>query len=151
VRIVAALGLKEGAGRDAESVSFTPPSWRRDLAREIDLIEEVARIHGYDKIPEGVEVPLEVSKTTPHDQLCQRLAEALLAAGFFEAVTLTFVSDDLAGLFRPWTDAPLLRVEHSSRQRENILRQGLVPSLLLARRQNERHGTVNAQLFELAR
>jgi phenylalanyl-tRNA synthetase beta chain len=96
-------------------------------------------------------VPLEVSTATPYDQLCQRLAEVLIAAGFYEAVTLTFVGDDLAALFRPWTDAPPLRVDHSSRQRENILRQSLVPSLLASRRQNERHGTPDAQLFEIAR
>lgn len=151
VRILKALGLAEAASADAGTVAFVPPSWRRDLAREIDLIEEVARIHGYDKIPEEVLVPLEVSQATLYDQLCQRLADVLLAAGFFEAVTLSFVGDDLAGLFRPWSDSQPLRVEHSSRQRENILRQSLIPSLLQSRRQNERHGTFNAQLFEFAR
>lgn len=151
VRILKALGLVEVTAHYAGTVSFTPPSWRRDLTREIDLVEEVARINGYEKIPEDVFVPLEVSKATLHDQLCQRLAEVLLSAGFFEAVTLTFVDDGLAGLFRPWTDAPLLRVEHSSRQRENILRQSLIPSLLASRRQNERHSNPNAPLFEFAR
>ena len=151
VRILRALGLAASASREGQTLSFVPPSWRRDLVREIDLIEEVARIHGYDKIPEEVLVPLEVSKTTSYDALCQRLSEVLIAAGFFEAVTMTFVSDDLAGLFRPWTEMPLLRVEHSSRQRENVLRQSLIPSLLECRRQNERHGTPNAQLFEIAR
>ncbi len=151
VRILKALGLAETTAHYAGTVSFTPPSWRRDLTREIDLIEEVARIHGYEKIPEDVFVPLEVSKATLHDQLCERLADVLLAAGFFEAVTLTFVDDSLAGLFRPWSESPLLRVEHSSRQRENILRQSLVPSLLASRRQNERHSNPNAPLFEFAR
>ncbi|HEY2253490.1 MAG TPA: phenylalanine--tRNA ligase subunit beta [Planctomycetaceae bacterium] len=151
VRILKALGLAEATAHYAGTLAFVPPSWRRDLTREIDLIEEVARIHGYEKIPEDVLVPLEVSKSTLQDQLCGRLAEGLLAAGFFEAVTLTFVDDELAGLFRPWTNAPLLRVEHSSRQRENILRQSLIPSLLSSRRQNERQKNFNAQLFEFAR
>jgi phenylalanyl-tRNA synthetase beta chain len=151
VRILKALGLTEATAHFAGKTAFIPPSWRRDLAREIDLIEEVARVHGYDKIPEDVLVPLEVSKATLRDQLSQRLADVLLAAGFYEAVTLSFVDEGLAGLFRPWTDAPLLRVEHSSRQRENILRQSLVPSLLAARRHNERHKNPNAQLFEFAR
>jgi phenylalanyl-tRNA synthetase beta chain len=150
-RILNALGLWDAKSHFAETASFVPPSWRRDLAREIDLIEEVARIHGYEKIPEDVLVPLEVSKTTLHDELCQRLSEVLIAAGFFEAVTLSFVDEGLFGLFRPWSDAPALRVEHSSRQKENILRQSLVPSLLASRRHNERHGTPNAQLFEFAR
>jgi len=151
VKILKALGLAEATAHYAETVSFAPPSWRRDLTREIDLVEEVARIHGYDKIPEEVLVPLEVSKATLRDQLSERLAGVLLAAGFFEAVTMTFVGDDLAGLFRPWSDAPLLHVEHSSRQRENILRQSLIPSLLQGRRLNERRGNLNAQLFEFAR
>lgn len=151
VRILKALGLSDAKSHYAGTVSFTSPSWRRDLTREIDLIEEVARVHGYEKIPEDVLVPLEVSKATLHDQLCQRLADALLAAGFYEAVTLSFVDDQLAGLFRPWTDQAPLRVEHSSRQRENILRQSLIPSLLLSRRQNERQSNLNAQLFEIAR
>ncbi len=151
IRILKALGLTEVAACDAAAVSCAPPMWRRDLTREIDLIEEVARIHGYENIPENVLVPLEVSKATLHDQLCQRLADVLLAAGFFEAVTLTFVGEDLAHLFHPWSEGPALRVEHSSRQRENILRRSLVPSLLQCRAQNERHGTSNAQLFEFAR
>ncbi|MGE5195369.1 MAG: phenylalanine--tRNA ligase subunit beta, partial [Deltaproteobacteria bacterium] len=151
VRILKALGLAEETAHDAGTLSFTPPSWRRDLAREIDLIEESARVHGYDKIPEDVLVPLEVSQPTLRDQLGQRLADVLLAAGFYEAVTLSFVDDGLAGLFRPWSGAPPLRVEHSSRQRENILRQSLIPSLLASRRHNERHKNPNAQLFEFAR
>jgi len=150
-RILTSLGLAEATAHYAGTVSFTAPSWRRDLTREIDLVEEVARIHGYEKIPEEVLVPLEVSKATLTDQLCERLADVLLAAGFFEAVTLSFVGDELAGLFRPWSDAPPLRVEHSSRQRENILRQSLIPSLLASRRHNERHEIFNAQLFEMAR
>jgi phenylalanyl-tRNA synthetase beta chain len=151
VRILKALGLAEATAHFAETVAFTPPSWRRDLAREIDLIEEVARIHGYDKIPEEVLVPLEVSKATLRDQLSERLAGVLVAAGFFEAVTMTFVDEHLAGLFRAWSETPFLCVEHPSRHRENILRQSLVPSLLHSRRLNERQKNLDAQLFEFAR
>jgi phenylalanyl-tRNA synthetase beta chain len=150
-RILRALGLESVGGAAPGSLEYIAPHWRRDLAREIDLIEEVARIHGYEKIPENVPVPLEVSQTTPQDRLTWKLADALIAAGFFEAVTLSFIGDEQLDLFRPWSDAPPLRVEHTSRQRENILRQSLVPSLLQCRRQNERHGTFGAQLFEMAR
>lgn len=151
LRILKSLGLEEVQSHYAGTVALRPPTWRRDLTREIDLIEEVARVQGYEKIPEDILVPLEVSKPTLHDQLCQRLTDVLLAAGFYETVSLTFVTEELAGLFRPWTDAAPLRVEHSSRQRENILRQSLVPSLLASRRHNERHKNYNAQLYEIAR
>lgn len=151
LRILESLALKQAQTATKEASFWTAPTWRRDLTREADLIEEVARVHGYEKIPENVLVPLAVSTTTPIDRLRNRLTDALLATGFYEAVTLTFVTDELFEAFRPWGNAPALRVEHSSRQRENILRQSLIPSLLQSRRQNERHGTFNAQLFEIAR
>ncbi len=56
-RILKALGL-ESLGEDERSLTVRPPSWRSDLEREIDLIEEVARIHGYEHIPEDRAVPL---------------------------------------------------------------------------------------------
>ena len=150
-RILKVLGLQQHASSRAGEVLFVPPSWRRDLTREIDLIEEAARVHGYEKIPEDAAVPLAISTTTLQDRLSERLAQSLVGAGFFEAVTLTFVDEPLNSLVRPWTQQDPLRVEHSSRQRTNILRQSLVPSLLAARRQNECQGTLNAQLFEIAR
>lgn len=151
VRILTTLGLKQQPSKEAGTLTFVPPTWRRDLSREIDLIEEVARIYGYDKIPEDVVVPLDVSTTTLADRVHERIANVLIGAGFFEAYTLSFVSEESWNQFRPWTTTAPLKVDHSSRQRENILRQSLVPSLLACRRQNERHGTFNAQLFEIAR
>jgi len=150
-RILKVLGLQQHASSRPGEVLFVPPSWRRDLTREIDLIEEAARVHGYEKIPEDAAVPLAISTTTLQDRLGERLAQSLVGAGFHEAVTLTFVDEPLNSLVRPWTQHEPLRVEHSSRQRTNILRQSLVPSLLAARRQNECQGTLNAQLFEIAR
>jgi phenylalanyl-tRNA synthetase beta chain len=150
-RILRTLGLEEVKSSATDSCTFVPPTWRRDLTREADLIEEVARVHGYEKIPEDVVVPLEVSTRTSRDRLIERCTAPLLATGFFEAITLTFVSEELARSFHPWGDAPPLKVEHSTRQKENALRQSLIPSLLAVRRQNERHGTFNAQLFEVAK
>lgn len=150
-RILKVLGLTQHASTQPGEVLFVPPSWRRDLTREIDLIEEAARVHGYEKIPEDAAVPLAISTTTLQDRLSERLAQSLVGAGFFEAVTLTFVDEPLNSLVRPWSQQEPLRVEHSSRQRTNILRQSLVPSLLAARRQNECQGTLNAPLFEIAR
>ena len=64
---------------------FTPPSWRRDLSREIDLIEEVARVHGYDKIPEDVSVPMAASSRRRDDRAVAKIRNVLTAAGFDEA------------------------------------------------------------------
>ena len=150
LRILTALGLEPSGQPHDDSAEFLPPSWRRDLSREIDLIEEVARIYGYDKIPENVLVPLAVSTKPLRDRIADRLGEVLRAAGVFEAVTLSFVEEKLARLFHPWTDAPPLAVDHSSRRNENLLRQSMVPSLLSVRRLNERHGNFNVALYEMA-
>ncbi len=54
-------------------VKVIPPSWRGDLTREIDLVEEVARIHGYDKIPEDVSVPMAASTRGRLDRVLDRV------------------------------------------------------------------------------
>ncbi|MCL4111600.1 UNVERIFIED_CONTAM: hypothetical protein GTU68_033540 [Idotea baltica] len=149
VRILSTLGLKQHGGVEDGVVQFEPPGWRRDLTREVDLIEEVARIHGYEKIPIDADIPLVSTSRTLHTRVVDRTRETLTALGFFEAITLSFVSEDQLDLFRPRPGKPL-HVEHSSRRHENILRQSLVPSLLQSRRENERHGTWNAELFETA-
>ncbi len=162
-RILVALGLKpSGDKSDTDGTRhYLAPSWRRDLSREIDLIEEVARIHGYDKIPEDVFVPLSLSEKSLTERVLDRVRDTLTAAGFFETVTLSFVSSELADLIVGWDSVPThsdgrdrvptyLSVDHSSRRQENILRQSLIPSLLVVRRDNERHGNFNAKLFETA-
>lgn len=150
-RILVALGLKPTSDQaDADGTRhYVPPSWRRDLSREIDLIEEVARIHGYEKIPEDAFVPLSLSEKTLPERVADRIRDTLTAAGFFEAITLSFVSAELADLI-PSGTATRLTVDHSSRRHENVLRQSLIPSLLVVRRDNERHGTFQARLFEMA-
>ena len=78
------------------------------------------------------------------------MRNALTGCGFDEAATFSLVSDDLAAPLQPGPAVAPIRVEHSSRRRENALRQSLVPSLLAARRHNEAHGVADADLFEIA-
>lgn len=63
---------------------------------------------------------------------------------------MSFVSGDMAKLFRPRGGETTLMVDHSSRRHENVLRSSLIPSLLTSRRENERHGTFDSKLFEIA-
>lgn len=152
VAILQALGL-EVLERTAESVTVRPPSWRRDLEREIDLIEEVARIHGYDKIPENRPTPMALAPRAPRERVEEAIRSALVGLGFMEAVTPSLTTDELAApidLPRSETPAPPIRVEHSTRKRETVMRQSLAPSLLEARRHNEAHGSPDVPLFELA-
>ena len=150
-RILVALGLKPTADQaDADGTRhYVPPSWRRDLSREIDLIEEVARIHGYENIPEDAFVPLSLSEKTLPERVADRIRDTLTASGFFESITLSFVSAELADLI-PSPAATRLSVDHSSRRQENVLRQSLIPSLLVVRRDNERYGNFQTRLFEIA-
>lgn len=150
VSILESLGLSRVGEPTGNSATFEVPSWRRDLEREIDLIEEVARIWGYDRIPEDARVPMTLSVPTQRDRVLGPLRDLFCATGFFEAVTISFVTPELFDLFRPEPARSPLSVEHSSRRQENLLRQSLVPSLLQSRRENERHGNFGVDLFEIA-
>lgn len=148
-RILVALGL-EIVSETAESITAKPPTWRADLEREIDLIEEAARIHGYEHIHENRAFPVASSPKGSRERVESAVRDVLTALGMDEAVTFSLVSDDLAGSVGPGAAAEPLRVSHSSRRRENALRQSLIPSLLAVRRHNEAHGAADAQVFEIA-
>ena len=106
-QILTALGNRE-LRAETDLVQVIPPFWRRDLTREIDLVEEVARIHGYDKIPEDASVPMVPSHRTREDRVLARVRTALCAAGFDEALTLSVVDENWSEAFNPWTTAPAL-------------------------------------------
>lgn len=133
------------------AVTVVPPSWRRDLSREIDLIEEAARIYGYDKIPEDVGVPMAPSARTDEDRVLGRIRHVLTACGFDEALTISVVDDALSTSFSPWTDAAPLALQMPILERADKLRRSLVPSLLKARRDNEAVGNRTIELFETAK
>jgi phenylalanyl-tRNA synthetase beta chain len=139
--------LPEGEG----DLVIIPPSWRPDLTREIDLVEEVARIHGYDRIPEDVSVPMAPSSRLPEDRVMEKIRQVLVAAGFDEAITLSVVDEAAARAHRPWTDAEPLRSLTPVIRGADRLRTSLVPSLLAARRTNEALANPQIELFEIAK
>ncbi|HEX4131279.1 MAG TPA: phenylalanine--tRNA ligase subunit beta [Pirellulales bacterium] len=150
--ILAALGnqlVSDGHGHHA--VEVIPPSWRRDLEREIDLVEEVARIHGYDAIPEDVNVPMAPSARTAEDRVLEQLRNTLTALGYDEALTISVVDEAWSRTFSPWTDAEPLQLSMPILRRADRMRRSLVPSLLAARRTNETLGNLICELFEIAR
>ncbi|HEY4307884.1 MAG TPA: phenylalanine--tRNA ligase subunit beta [Pirellulales bacterium] len=148
-QILTDLGNKE-LKADAAQIEVVPPSWRADLTREIDLVEEVARIHGYDEIPEDVSVPMAASARRREDQVHDQLRQVLVAAGFDEALTLSVVEEDLSAAFSPWTDAAPLVTQMPILRRASFLRRSLVPSLLAARHTNETLSNPTIELFEMA-
>ncbi|MFG0333061.1 MAG: phenylalanine--tRNA ligase subunit beta, partial [Maioricimonas sp. JB049] len=151
VNILERLQLEQVGEATHESAAFVPPPWRRDLTREIDLIEEVARIHGYDQIPEDRAIPVVAATASLEDRISEKVRRVLTAAGFCEAMTMSFITEPMAGLFTPHPDAAQLEVTPAAGEYGSLLRQTLVPSLLVCRRDNERNGNLNAELYEMAR
>ncbi|QDU30301.1 Phenylalanine--tRNA ligase beta subunit [Anatilimnocola aggregata] len=149
-RILAALGCGISE-TSAASLTALPPPWRRDLTREIDLVEEAARIHGYDKIPEDIGVPMAPSHKSDHDRVLQKVRHTMTAAGFDEALTTSVVSEAWSSAFSPWTHAAPLVCNQPMLKGADRLRRSIVPSLLESRRLNESLGCDSSQLFETAR
>jgi phenylalanyl-tRNA synthetase beta chain len=152
-KILLALGNVETPASLAceETLTVIPPSWRPDLTREIDLVEEVARIHGYDRIPEDVSVPMAPSSRLREDRVMEKIRQVLVAAGFDEAITLSVVDEAAARAMRPWTDAEPLQSLTPVIRGADRLRTSLVPSLLAARRTNEALANPEIELFEIAK
>ena len=147
--ILGTLGLEAVARNDREAM-FRAPSWRSDLEREIDLIEEVARVHGYEQIPEDRPVPLASSRLGPRERTERAVREALTGLGFDEAVCFSLVPDPLIAPLDPRPVGPAIRAQHAAFKKNSALRQSLAPSLLAACAYNEAHGVPDARLFEIA-
>ncbi|MAT69214.1 MAG: phenylalanine--tRNA ligase subunit beta [Planctomycetaceae bacterium] len=149
-KILTDLGCEETHECD-HCVKVIPPSWRADLTREIDLIEEVARIHGYEQIPEDAGVRMAASTRTRSDRVLEKVRGVMVAAGLNEALTLSAVEASWCDAFRPWTNAEPLAASTPVLRGANCLRQSLVPSLLTARRHNEKLSNPEIELFEIAK
>jgi phenylalanyl-tRNA synthetase beta chain len=146
-RILARLGL-EVLETTAERILVRVPTWRTDLQREVDLIEEVARHHGYDKIPENPRVPLCLSAPTKTERVREIVGHVLTGAGYSEAVTFSFTSRDHAVRLRRGDVAaePLV-----CRGTALALRESLTAGVLESLRVNQRAGEPGARLFEVAK
>ena len=151
VRILTSLGLPVMGKPTSESASFRPPSWRRDLTREIDLIEEIIRIYGYHKIPADRPIPVVSGKRSTAERVRDRIENVLTGAGFNEALTFSFVTEELAKTFVRDARLPDLVLTQTAGEFGNRARNSIVPNLLAARRENERQGNMTAELYEIAR
>ena len=149
-RILVSLGLKlieEGPG----TLTFETPIWRSDLDREVDLIEEVGRIHQYDQIPEDRPVTLGAIELDRRGRIEGETRSVLAGLGFFEAITYSFVAKDLVGAdFAADPSIEPIRVEHATRKQSNLMRRSLTPSLLEVASYNEAHGNFGVRLYEVA-
>jgi phenylalanyl-tRNA synthetase beta chain len=127
--------------RQGDALSVTAPSWRRDVLGEIDLIEEVARLYGYDALPSEVR-PNRVGNVpdAPLDVLAKRLRAVLSAAGLLEARPMPFVAGN---------DATHIRVANPLAENEAHLRRSVLETLARRAEFNLSHMLGNVRLYEL--
>ena len=150
--ILAGLGfVAEPAAAGAGPVRWRVPSWRRDVSREIDLVEEIARIEGYDRVPEDVAIAARPVEWSARERTVRRAGEVFVAAGFCEAMTRSVVTAGLEETQSPWGDAGPLAISPPLVRGADRLRRSLLPSLLEARAANEAVGAPHGELFEIAR
>jgi phenylalanyl-tRNA synthetase beta chain len=140
-------GLAESAKGDA-SWLVTLPSWRLDLEREIDLIEEIARVYGYNRFANTLPEFGEGVRALPWAESESRVRRTLLAAGFHEAIASTFCSAEEARLTAP---QPGLTVPLGNPLSEEagVLRPSLVPGMLGMIAGNLHRDVSDVRLFEL--
>jgi phenylalanyl-tRNA synthetase beta chain len=143
--ILLRLGFTPRAGQGADA--WEAPSFRPDVSREVDLIEEVARVRGFDTIPETLP-PVRASRdSAPIGGLARAAREAGVAMGLSEAITYAFLSPrDLKAIGAPAASV-LLRNPMSEAQ--SVMRTSLLPGLLRAAAHARRHGERDARLFSV--
>ena len=124
------------------------PTYRPDLEREIDIVEEVGRRYGLDRIARTVPSnPEKIGALTPAQRERRIVADVLVGAGYDEAFSLPLLAPaDLANAGRPSED--VIEVENPLRGEESILRPAILPGLLRAVAFNAAHGEPDVALFE---
>jgi phenylalanyl-tRNA synthetase beta chain len=126
----------------------TQPSWRAEVEREIDLIEEVARVYGLDKFPPRLPAARQGAARLPHYEAQTRLRERLVGLGYREILTIPHVSEERDALFRPAEAAPA-RLANPLSEEANVLRSTGLVTMAATLEWNLNHGQRNVRLFEI--
>ena len=142
-----------GCGLTANSASapawkVTLPSWRLDLEREIDLIEEVARVYGYNRFADTLPAFGEGVKALPWDEAELAVRRTLLSAGFHESISSTFCSAADAALTAP-IPGQIIPLGNPLSEEAGVMRPSLVPGMLTAVAGNLNRDVSDVRLFEL--
>jgi len=148
MRILSLLHFKPSI--DKGTVVCVVPSWRSDIYREVDLIEEVARVYGYDKVPVRSKIEIQITREDERQKLKKQLDSHLNGIGFYETVNVTFVDAETAGLFCDIENTEYLSVKDASRKSANLLRQNLSGSLLAVLKNNLNMKNRPCRIYEVA-
>jgi phenylalanyl-tRNA synthetase beta chain len=126
----------------------TQPTWRADVEREIDLIEEVARVYGLDKFPPRLPAARAGAARLPHQEAETHLRERLLGLGYHEILTIPHVADERNELFRP-ADAVPAKLANPLSEEAGVLKSTGAVTMAAAIEWNLNHGQRNVRLFEI--
>ncbi len=152
-RILKKLGftvIPEGQGDAQFRVQL--PSWRLDVEREIDLIEEIARLHGYDKFENTLPAYSGAVMEQPNASLDATLRTRALALGYNEALSLTFISHADAERFAPGSaGASVLELENPLSEEASVMRTSMAPGMLDLLAWNLNRDSEDVRLFEMGR
>ena len=161
-RILKALGFAPAdvtapgfASNGDEAASFIVPSWRIDVEREEDLVEEIARHTGYDRIGSELPPTHSAGEYQPQEMKCRALRRALAALGFAEAINFSFIDvahDHQLELLPAFAGRDHFVVLQNPILDDAVrMRPTLIPGLLEAVRRNFNHGERDVRLFETGR
>jgi len=146
VRILERLGFElTPERRDASEFRVQIPSWRLDVEREIDLIEEIARIYGYDKFRNALPAFAGAVVELPEAVKDRKMRTALLGLGYDEAVALSFISKQDAEKF---SAAMAMELANPISDEASVMRTSLAPGMLNMLAHNLNRGTNDVRLFE---
>jgi phenylalanyl-tRNA synthetase beta chain len=124
------------------------PSWRADVEREIDLIEEVSRVYGLDKFPPRLPAARIGAARLPHYEAETRLRERLIGLGYHEIVTIPHVAEARNDLFRPVGATPA-KLANPLSEEAGVLKSTAAVTMCAAIEWNLNHGQRNLRLFEI--
>jgi phenylalanyl-tRNA synthetase beta chain len=147
VRIDAVRGT---AGSLMAAWECTLPTWRQDVTREIDLIEEVARHYGFDKFASRLPPAKQAAARLPHAEAEDRLRERLIALGYHEIVCIPHVDPEQDALFREEGVAPA-RLTNPLAEDASVLRSTGAVTMAATLEWNLNHGQRNIRLFEIGK
>lgn len=138
------------AGSLAAAWECRQPSWRRDVTREIDLIEEVARIYGYDKFPPRIPPSKQAALRQPRAQAEDLVRERLVGLGYHEIVAIPLVDKDQDAIFRDAKTAPAI-ISNPLSEEASAMRSSGAVNMLATLEWNLNRGQRNLRLFEIGR
>jgi len=145
LHILRKLGFEVMPEQDPSEFTVRIPSWRLDVEREIDLIEEIARLYGYNRFPNTLPAFSGAVTEKADDKKDETLRSSLLALGYSETISLSFISHDEAETF---SSSPVIELANPISEEASIMRTSMLPGMLSMMARNLNRGIDNVRLFE---